>query len=393
MFFYCTKGLVDKLKKCDVAILPAEACEDKSNGLFSWYCNLIKVDGSNVMVCVNQLTRYAVVFNRPKVKDFENIEELFFQGLRVALTREGFTNEIIEEYISRCGEAKFTSIANRKFMGYMNAACREVKRFSNLLCSDSVVQEKIGLYSNYYYIMRGDGEYADNHKLPRTFMAWAMCEMIGKDKDYLPEIFGHQMYQLKIELDLGKHQVWRRIVIPSRATFYDLHQAIQKSFDWHGRHCHDFSLFDGENAYDDLDKLQYNKIKMKIFDGCDMESEAYLIPGIESKRDIETVLFEVFEKVDQCLYVYDFGDNWRHVITLEKVIEGNQDKQIKLIERFGDRPPEDVGGKDGYENYLEAIADVNHPEHEEMVKWSQGHKERVMCIDEVNLSMQLYGWF
>ncbi|GAB4440911.1 MAG: hypothetical protein Kow0031_22850 [Anaerolineae bacterium] len=32
-------------------------------------------------------------------------------------------------------------------------------------------------------------------------------------------------------------------------------------------------------------------------------------------------------------------------------------------------PPEDVGGIWGYESFLEAIKDPNHPEHEDMLDW------------------------
>ena len=34
------------------------------------------------------------------------------------------------------------------------------------------------------------------------------------------------------------------------------------------------------------------------------------------------------------------------------------------------RPPEDVGGMWGYQEFLEAYNDKNHPGHEEMVEWA-----------------------
>ena len=33
-------------------------------------------------------------------------------------------------------------------------------------------------------------------------------------------------------------------------------------------------------------------------------------------------------------------------------------------------PPEDVGGVPGYEEFLDAIMDPDHPEHEEMIEWT-----------------------
>ncbi|MFT5517498.1 MAG: hypothetical protein ACI80V_003643 [Rhodothermales bacterium] len=35
-------------------------------------------------------------------------------------------------------------------------------------------------------------------------------------------------------------------------------------------------------------------------------------------------------------------------------------------------PPEDVGGSPGYQEFLEAIRNVNHPEHESYLYWVGG---------------------
>jgi hypothetical protein len=36
-------------------------------------------------------------------------------------------------------------------------------------------------------------------------------------------------------------------------------------------------------------------------------------------------------------------------------------------------PPEDCGGVPGYENLLEALADLQHPDHDDLVEWSGGN--------------------
>ena len=394
MIFRCTKSLLDMIRKSDVEVCPAKSCVNESGGLFSWHCNLVKIDNCKAVVFVNDLTRYAVVLYKPKNTDFKHLDELFFEGLRVALIREGFAKEVVESYIEKCGKTKFSNTSDRAAIGHMNSACREVKSFASLLSEDSVIQEKIGLYANYYLASRVDGKSEEDLKLPRTYMGLALCDMLGKSEKDLPTIFGYQLYQVKVQLKLKNHEVWRRILIPSRATFYDLNQAILKSFDWNGTHCHEFSVLEDKDAYDGDQPLPMENRKMVICDGLNPEAESHLDPSkYEVKKDKETVLFEIFENEQQCLYTYDFDDNWQHVVTLEKVIEKDQNGLMRVIEMFGERPPEDVGGEDGYEEYLKIMADANHPKHESMVEWSNANKKHKVPMEEINLKMTLYGWF
>ena len=48
-------------------------------------------------------------------------------------------------------------------------------------------------------------------------------------------------------------------------------------------------------------------------------------------------------------------------------------------------PPEDCGGIPGYYNLLEALADPQHPEHEEMREWiGDDFDPQVFSVDSVN---------
>ena len=69
-------------------------------------------------------------------------------------------------------------------------------------------------------------------------------------------------------------------------------------------------------------------------------------------------------------YLYDFGDSWDHVIKLEKWFDNTTTEGLPLLlEAAGRCPPEDVGGAPGYAEYLDAISDPAHPEHEHMRLW------------------------
>jgi len=69
-------------------------------------------------------------------------------------------------------------------------------------------------------------------------------------------------------------------------------------------------------------------------------------------------------------YLYDFGDSWDHVIKLEKWFDNTTTEGLPLLlEAAGRCPPEDVGGAPGYADYLDAVGDPTHPEHEQMRLW------------------------
>ncbi|HRV94457.1 MAG TPA: plasmid pRiA4b ORF-3 family protein, partial [Anaerolineae bacterium] len=71
------------------------------------------------------------------------------------------------------------------------------------------------------------------------------------------------------------------------------------------------------------------------------------------------------------VYEYDFGDSWEHVILVEKILPPEPGVHYpRCIKGKRAGPPEDVGGIWGYEDFLEAIKDPKHPQHEAMLEWA-----------------------
>ena len=76
---------------------------------------------------------------------------------------------------------------------------------------------------------------------------------------------------------------------------------------------------------------------------------------------LSTLLNRGQERFD---YLYDFGDNWQHDIVVEDCRDGEADINYPaLVDGAGRCPPEDVGGTSGFEVFLEAMAEPDHPEH------------------------------
>ena len=72
-------------------------------------------------------------------------------------------------------------------------------------------------------------------------------------------------------------------------------------------------------------------------------------------------------------YEYDFGDNWQHTVLVEKILPEEKGKHYPNCSK-GKRAcaPEDVGGAWGYVDFLEALQDAKHPDHEDMLEWVGG---------------------
>jgi hypothetical protein len=73
-------------------------------------------------------------------------------------------------------------------------------------------------------------------------------------------------------------------------------------------------------------------------------------------------------------YLYDFGDGWAHTVTVQSVEPIPEGQAIDVTCLAGRRrcPPEDVGGPWGYQEFLAAVADPTHAEHESYLEWCGG---------------------
>ena len=175
--------------------------------------------------------------------------------------------------------------------------------------------------------------------------------------------------RLRIELREIEPKVWRRVDVPLSSTLLALHDIIQVTFRWMNSHLFEFKV--GDRVYGDP------------MPGEDLFGQrVYKAAGIRLKTLVE-------REVERFLYVYDFGDNWRHDIFIESVRDGEADVDYPAFvggERRG--PPEDVGGVDGFMEVLEAALDPFHEEHQRMVTW-YGRPFDPVDIDERHIRLML----
>jgi len=70
-------------------------------------------------------------------------------------------------------------------------------------------------------------------------------------------------------------------------------------------------------------------------------------------------------------YLYDFGDDWHHTVTIEEpLFLAGRPRHATCLDGARARPPEDVGGIGGYERFLAIMANPGDPE---LRRWCGGH--------------------
>jgi hypothetical protein len=176
-------------------------------------------------------------------------------------------------------------------------------------------------------------------ELPYLLDAWSSVPLPPKPTGPAP------VYQLKVGLTGAKPPIWRRLEVPADVSLARLHVIIQVAFGWDGSHLHvfetphgDFGIADPELGHRPADDV----------------SLAQVLPGERAK----------------ITYLYDFGDDWRHEIVVEKVLD--PDESVAYPRCTGGRratPPEDCGGIWSYADLLDVLADPAHPEHANSLEW------------------------
>lgn len=176
------------------------------------------------------------------------------------------------------------------------------------------------------------------------------------------------IYVLRIDLAHLKPAVWRRLEIPSGITLARLHLAIQMAFDWTDSHLHGF----------EIDRALYGPKNPDPFGF-----------GVEEQDERKFRLADVADAGSRFTYTYDFGDDWTHVVKVEKIVPPAPDVRYpRCTAGKNATPPEDCGGPWGYAEMLKALADPDHPEREDYLEWlGDDFEPKAFDIDELNAGL------
>lgn len=165
------------------------------------------------------------------------------------------------------------------------------------------------------------------------------------------------VWRIKVVLNETRPMVWRRFDTYSTVTLSQLHYFIQGVMGWELAHLFSFH-----------DKL-----------GRDITND-------------RLTLADVCRIGDTRCYVYDFGDNWEHLITIEKEMRIRPGVIYpRCVAGKNACPPEDCGGSWRYADMLSTLAGRRNARRRELVEWLGGSFDpKLFELDEANERLAEY---
>lgn len=156
----------------------------------------------------------------------------------------------------------------------------------------------------------------------------------------------HKTYRIKVSVAGSEPMIWRRLSLPGDTTLDVLHRVVQIAFGWEDCHLHEF----------EAKGRRYADTTHQPVEGASDERAATLA-GLAPRKG------------SRLRYTYDFGDDWVHDIVVEAIEPARGEPTVVCLDAERAGPPEDSGGVWGYLDLLEAVADPDHPEHEDRLEW------------------------
>ena len=146
------------------------------------------------------------------------------------------------------------------------------------------------------------------------------------------------VYVVNVALS-GDKRIWRRIAIRSDQTLHDLYKTIYKAFDRYDQHLYSFYVArPGQTIGCGWRKLReaaeythpYNAAEPNPLTGRRLPNAA--------KKPIGALKLKAGQVF---VYLFDFGDEWWHEITVEQIDDHPAvGRSARIVEKHGDSPPQ-----------------------------------------------------
>lgn len=151
--------------------------------------------------------------------------------------------------------------------------------------------------------------------------------------DGLPN-YGERRLIVTVAIEGIEPPVWRRLEVENTLSFTEFHHVLQTALGWENTHLFEFGAGD-------------HRIGMEADIGP-------FGPPVLPADHVE--LGHVIGRRKSFSYTYDFGDDWRHRITIERrLVSDPKACPVELLDGARACPPEDCGGLPGYAALITAL--------------------------------------
>ncbi|MEI8017009.1 MAG: plasmid pRiA4b ORF-3 family protein [Schlesneria sp.] len=216
----------------------------------------------------------------------------------------------------------------------------------------------------------------DRFKQPPPMLAFAFPESADDEPQSLDRLMrlpnvpcdDSLAYCLRISLDDSKPSIWRRILVKS-LNLQVLHQVVQVAMGWEDMHLHGFDI---------------RKIRVPLAgDGASIDERSISIAQLFAA------------KIKTFTYTYDFGDSWKHTISIEKTLAAESFASYpRCLDGKGGCPIEDIGGIDRWTRLLKLVEDAeekifSEPDLDEALsRYGCDFVPPLFDIDEINVRLE-----
>lgn len=143
------------------------------------------------------------------------------------------------------------------------------------------------------------------------------------------------IWRLKVQLLEVAPVVWRRFDTYADVTLLQLHHIIQGAMGWDLAHFYAFEDGHGHGG-------QFSNT-LRLCDVCQVG--------------------------DALTYAYDFGDDWKHLVSVEKAVARPTGTYPRMVAGNRACPPEDCGGSWAYRDLMSVLAGPRNTRRRELVEW------------------------
>ncbi|HLR09757.1 MAG TPA: plasmid pRiA4b ORF-3 family protein [Sporosarcina sp.] len=363
MQIQATKKLLDRL--------PVEVVEvTEGNPLYDWHANLVTIHRRQVVVLMNDLTRYVIVLYGVKAKDFNRFDEVVKEAIRHVFQKERFSSTVIDNYIDALGTVTFHKTKNRTMTSWLKKAVEHVQILEDEITTKTLINDAVSMIASRFLVGGANGSLVPYE---------ALVEALGNITK--ASLFQSDVAVLHISLELENHVIWRKLVVPLDLSFKDFHNVLQAAFNWNNTHLHEYYFFNVKDEERAMQRTFVKPIQNIVMD------ERFLSDGMNG---VEMLLEEGLSLADYIpnhrymQYIYDFGDHWVHSIVVEEVLYGQNIGAPKCIDWKGIAPPEDCGGEPGFDTFVSIVNDKTHPENKEITSWGEIQGYQRFNLDLVN---------